>query len=150
MLVMRDQNNINYTGMKNSTSFPNSINLIIIIIMSCCLHGFPSLLPSVYHPLLSAGLSGYILFLYRAVILHLHKCEEVHRRISLMSLSLPLQQWYTRLVRLIWMVFEMGGRWLYSCCFIGYCFQDLIGIQMLSQRWKVTLQFTFKYSDVTK
>ena len=24
-----------------------------------------------------------------------------------------------------WMVLEMGGRWLYTCCFEGRCFQDL-------------------------
>ena len=26
------------------------------------------------------------------------------------------------------MVFEMGGRWPYSCCFVGCCFQDLFNI----------------------
>ena len=32
----------------------------------------------------------------------------------------------TSLVCLTWMVLEIGGRWLYSCCFVGCCFQDLI------------------------
>ena len=27
---------------------------------------------------------------------------------------------------LTWMVCEMGSRWLYSCCFVGCCFQDLL------------------------
>ena len=42
-----------------------------------------------------------------------------------MSSSLLLQQCPTCLVRLIWMVFVMGGRWPYSCCFVGCCLQDL-------------------------
>ena len=29
---------------------------------------------------------------------------------------------------LIWIDFEMGGRWPYSCCFTGCCFQDLFNI----------------------
>ena len=45
-----------------------------------------------------------------------------------MSLSLLLQQCPTCFVCLIWMIFEMGGRWLYSCCFFGYCFQNLFNI----------------------
>ena len=28
----------------------------------------------------------------------------------------------------IWMVLEMGGKWLYSCCFVRCCFQDLFNI----------------------
>ena len=39
-----------------------------------------------------------------------------------------LQQRPACLVRLIWMVLEMGGRWPYSCCFVGCCFQDLFNI----------------------
>ena len=26
---------------------------------------------------------------------------------------------------LTWIDSEMGGKWLYSCCFVGWCFQDL-------------------------
>ena len=29
---------------------------------------------------------------------------------------------------LIWMVLEMEGKWLYICCFVGCCFQDLFYI----------------------
>ena len=53
-------------------------------------------------------------------------CERVHRRKSLMSSSLFLQQCPACFVRLIWKVFKMGGRCLNSCYFLGCCFQDLI------------------------
>ena len=46
----------------------------------------------------------------------------IHRT-SLMSSSLLLQQAY--LVRLTWMVCEMGGKLTYSCGFVGCCFLDL-------------------------
>ena len=39
-----------------------------------------------------------------------------------------LQQCPTCLVHLIWMVLEMRGRWSYSFCFVGCCFQDLFNI----------------------
>ena len=55
-------------------------------------------------------------------------CEGVHRRTSLISLSLLLQQCPACLVRLTWIVFVMGGRWPYSCCFVGCCLQDLFNI----------------------
>ena len=42
-----------------------------------------------------------------------------------MSSHLLLQQCPAYLVCLIWIVFEMGGKCLYSCCFVGCCFQDL-------------------------
>ena len=43
----------------------------------------------------------------------------------LMSSLLLLQQCPTYLTRLTWMVFKMGGRYPYSCCFVGCCLQDL-------------------------
>ena len=52
----------------------------------------------------------------------------VHRSTSLMSSSLFLQQWLACLVRVTWIVFVMGGRWPYSWCFVGCCFQDLFNI----------------------
>ena len=55
-------------------------------------------------------------------------CEEVHRRTSLKSSSLLLQQCPACFVRLIWMVLEMGGRYPYSCSFVECCFQDLFNI----------------------
>ena len=55
-------------------------------------------------------------------------CEGVHRRTSLMSSSLLLQQCPACLVRLTWIVFMMEGRWPYSWCFVGCCLQDLFNI----------------------
>ena len=49
----------------------------------------------------------------------------VHRSTSLMSWSLLLQQCPACLVRLTWIVFVMGGRWLYSWCLVGCCRHDL-------------------------
>ena len=52
----------------------------------------------------------------------------IHTSTSLMSSSLPFQQCPACLVRLTWIVFVMGGRWPYSCCFVGCCLQDLFNI----------------------
>ena len=52
----------------------------------------------------------------------------VHWSTSLMSSSLLLQQCPTYLVRITWIVFEIGGRWLYSWCLVGCCLQDLFNI----------------------
>ena len=52
----------------------------------------------------------------------------IHRSTSLMSTSLLLQQCPACLVRLIWIVFVMGGRWPYSWCFVDCCDQDLFNI----------------------
>ena len=49
--------------------------------------------------------------------------EGVHRSMSLMSSSLLLQQCPACLVRLTWIVFVMGGKWSYSCCFLRCCLQ---------------------------
>ena len=48
----------------------------------------------------------------------------VHKSTSLMSSSLLLQQCPACLVRLTWIVFVIGGRWLYSWCLVGCCRQD--------------------------
>ena len=67
----------------------------------------------------------------------------VHRSTSLMSSSLLLQQCPVCLIRLTWIVFVMGGRWLYSWCLVGCCLQDLFNIarsikkkRQLIQTWK--------------
>ena len=52
----------------------------------------------------------------------------VHRSTSLMSSSLLLQQCPACLVQLTWIVFMMGGRWLYSWCLVGCCRLDLFNI----------------------
>ena len=54
--------------------------------------------------------------------------EEVHRSTSLMSSSLLLQQCPACLVHLTWIFFMMGGKWLYSWCFVGCCLHDLFNI----------------------
>ena len=55
-------------------------------------------------------------------------CEGVHRRTSFMSSSLLLQQCPACLVHLTLIVFVIGGRWPYSCCFVGCCLLDLFKI----------------------
>ena len=42
-----------------------------------------------------------------------------------MSSSLFLKQSPICFIRLIWMVFMMGGSWPYGCCFVGCCLKDL-------------------------
>ena len=109
--------------------------------MSRCLHRFTwlSLVIPPYPPSLLASLLDYILYPYRAVggkfllvARHLHLRVKgfigVHRRTSLTSSSLLLQQWAACFVYLIWMVLEMGVKWPYSPCFVRYCFQDLFNI----------------------
>ena len=111
---------------------------LCIIIMSCCQHRYlwPSLATSPYCSLPLAGLQGYILYPHRAavcrfelvVLLLLGHMWGVHRSTSLMSSSLLLQQCPACLVCLTWTVFMMGGRWLYSWCFVGCCLLDLFNI----------------------
>ena len=55
-------------------------------------------------------------------------CEGAHRCSSLMNSSLLLEQWPACLVRLILIVFVMGGWWPCSCCWVGRCLQDLFNI----------------------
>ena len=92
----------------------------------------PSLVIRLYHVSLPAGTLNYILCLYRAVLVgcptFARLCEGVHEKKSLMSWSLLIQLCPACLVRLIWIVLEMGGRWTYSCCFVGCCFQDLFNM----------------------
>ena len=77
-------------------------------------------------PSLPSGPPDYILCLYRAVVDMFYLLIDVKG--SLMSSPLFLQQCCAYLVCLIWMVLEMGGSWLYSCCFLGCCFQELFNI----------------------
>ena len=82
-----------------------------------------------YHAFFPAGLSGCVLNYVLAghpTLARQH--DRVHWRTLLMSWFLLLQQCPACLVRLIWMVFEMDGRWPYRCCFVGCCFQDLFNI----------------------
>ena len=52
--------------------------------------------------------------------------ERSCKRASLMSSSWLLQQCPVCLVRLIWMVLQIGGRWAYSCCSVGCFFYDFL------------------------
>ena len=53
-------------------------------------------------------------------------CVGIHKSTSLMSSSLLLQQCPACLVRLIWIVFVIGGRWPYNWCLVGCCCQDFL------------------------
>ena len=58
---------------------------------------------------------------------------------SLIRSSLLLWQCPACLVHQTWMVLEMGGRWLYSCCFVGCCFQDLFNTACsILEQWPST------------
>ena len=73
------------------------------------------------HPVLAQSCCMYVL---AGRLAFARPCVRVHRNISLMSSSLLLQQYPACLVRLTWIVFVMGGKWPYSCCFAGlvqYC-----------------------------
>ena len=52
----------------------------------------------------------------------MHPCRGVHRRMSLMTASLHLQQCLACFVCLTRMVCEMRGKWLHSCYFVGLAF----------------------------
>ena len=52
-------------------------------------------------------------------------CVGVQGRTSLMSLSIILLLCPACLAYLIWMIYEMGDKWLYRDCFVAFCFQDL-------------------------
>ena len=59
-----------------------------------------------------------------------------------MSSSLLLQQCPVCLVRLILLVFMMGGRWPYSCCFVGCCLPDLQW-RILNKSWRYTYIYIY-------
>ena len=77
------------------------------------------------HPVSSQSYCMYVRAGHSALA---RPCVGVHRSTSLMSSSLLLQQCPSCMVRLTLIVFVMGGRWLYSCCFVGRCLQDLFKI----------------------
>ena len=53
-----------------------------------------------------------------------YPCAGVHKRMQFMSLIL-VSPVMPSMVCLIWMVCEMGSKWLYSYYFVGCCFYDL-------------------------
>ena len=123
---------------KCAINIGKTITANIVIILSCHQHGYPwpSLTTSPYHSSLPAGPQGYTPYPHRAALcrfelvtlLLLGHVKGVHRSTSLMSSSLLLRQCPACLVHITWIVFLMGGRWPYSCCFVGCCLQDLFNI----------------------
>ena len=80
------------------------------------------------HPSLSSIASGRSSRSYHIAGHPACPYEMVHQSMSLMSLSLLLQQCPTCLGHLTLIIFGMGGKWLYSCCFVGCYLQDLFNI----------------------
>ena len=80
-----------------------------------------------YRPSLPAGPPDYILCLYRPVVRrftlagqHLHTpCKGFHKRTSLLSSSLLLQQCPACFVHHIWIILEIRGKCPDSCLFGG-------------------------------
>ena len=67
-----------------------------------------------------------------------HLCERVHKRTSFMHSSLLFQQHSTRLVCLNWIILEIGGKWSYSCCFMGNLFINIA--------YSILIQFPSNFS----
>ena len=74
--------------------------------------------------------------------------EGDYRSTSLMSSSQHLHQCPACLFRLTWRVFVMGGRWLYSCCFVGCCLQDLFNIARSILVWLPSSFFSIRLVSV--
>ena len=110
----------------------------IINILSHHQHGYPWLFLAtlLYHPLLPVGLQGYIPYLHRATVCRFElvvlpllvlvkgSTGVRHLWVHLYFSGSVLHVWFF----LTWIVFMMGGRWLYSCCFVGCCLQNLFNI----------------------
>ena len=48
-----------------------------------------------------------------------------------------------------WMVLEMGGKWLYSGCFVRFCFQDLFKcFQNLLEIYKKFIYVKMQYKKI--
>ena len=88
-----------------------------------------------YRPLPLAGLPGYIPYRHRAAVCIFE--------LDVLPLLVPVKgstgvhhlwarPYFSKcpacLVRLTLIVFVTGGRWPYSCCFVGCCLQDLFNI----------------------
>ena len=95
--------------------------------ISLTLSRYPSLLFTA-----STDPQSYILYLHRVAVCWFElvalRLLSLVKSTSLMSSFLLLQQCSACLVRLILIVFVMGGRWPYSCCFVEFCLQYLFNI----------------------
>ena len=110
-------------------------NIYIIIILLCHQHRYlwPSLATPPNHSSLPTGPQGYTPYPHRAAVFRfklvtLLLLGHVKGSIGVYHSSLLLQQCPACLVRLTLIVFVMGGRWPYSCCFVGCYLQDLFNI----------------------
>ena len=118
----------------NATLMVGMREIVINIILSCHQHRYPW--PSPYYSSLLAGPLGYILYPHRAAVCRFEPISLLllgYMRGSigehhLWACPLLLQQCHACLVRLTLIVFVMGGRWPYSCCFVRCCLQDLFKI----------------------
>ena len=136
----------------------HTMDIIIIIIMSCRRHGYPlpSLATSPYRSSPLVDLQGHIPYphiaaecMFELVVLLLPgSYVGVHRSTSLMSSSLLLQQWPAWLVRLTGRVLVMGGRWPYSWCFVECCRQDLFNIALKILVWLPSSFFSSRLVSV--
>ena len=130
--------------------FPVVYIYIYIIIKSHCKHWFPWLSFSIHphHPSLPAGLLNYIPYPGKAAvgrILLVGQHWHGHIKRSIGECHLWVRPWFSSrpacLVRLTWIVLELGSKWLYSCDFVGCCFLDgfniarRILVQFLSSTW---------------
>ena len=64
----------------------------------------------------------------------------VHKGTLLISLSLLLWLCSACLNRLTRIVSEMGGKWLYGCCFVGCYFEDLTKIAQVKINYQILLK----------
>ena len=87
----------------SSIAFGRSTELHLVSAQSCCMY-------------VQAGCPAFA-----------RHCKGVHRRIDLWAHPY-FSQCPACLVRLTLIVFVTGGRWPYSCCFVGCCLQDLFNI----------------------
>ena len=128
------------------------VNTYIIIITSSHQHWYPwpSLASPPYCPLFPAGLQGYIPYRHRAAgrPAFARPCEGLHRSTSLMSSSQLLQQCPACLVRLTLIVFVMGSRWPYSCCFVEYCLHNSFNIAWSILIWLPSSFFSIRLFSV--
>ena len=107
--------------------------LIIIIIKSCWQYRFPwlSLIIHPYYPSLLADPLDCIQCLHRG--------DVSLRWLANTDLSMCSSPWENIVYEFVltstaavpsmscssWLIFEIVGKWPYSCCFVGCCFQDL-------------------------
>ena len=120
-----------YEQINNNNNNNNNNNVLLVARISLTLsrHFFLSFIASSkssgLHPVSSHSCWMYV---HAGRPAFARPCVGIHNNTSLMSSSLLLQQCPACLVRLTWIVFVIGGRWLYSWCLVGCCRQDLFKI----------------------